>query len=326
MYDRQNQKIDMVYLWCDGNDTSFKKRKDRYLCEELVGPVNEEATGELRFFDNEELKYSLRSLEMYASWINHVYIVTDRQKPKWLNEYYEKVTIVDHSDIMPKEIIPCFNSTVIEYYIPYIQNLSEKFLYGNDDMFFARETYPTDFFNNERPIVRVKQIPKGQVNDKRKSAYDYYGTILNALDLLNIAYGKNIAYELHHNIDAYRKTLLLDAIKRFKKNLGQCVRNRFRKANDIQRILFNLDMVYSGNADLKIISKPNYLLNKIMLRPVSCESIYETENSNKIEKHIRRYNPKFFCINSDVSCSVEEKIKVKEFLEKLYPVPSRFEL
>ena len=36
------------------------------------------AISEVRFFDNEELKYFLRTLEKNALWINHVGIVTDR--------------------------------------------------------------------------------------------------------------------------------------------------------------------------------------------------------------------------------------------------------
>lgn len=112
-----DDKIDMVYLWCDGNETAFKKRKQQYVkLEDNSEQENIEAVGNLRFYDNEELKYSLRSLELYAPWINHVYIVTDRQVPKWLNTDYEKVTVVDHSEIMSQECIPCFNSAVIEFF------------------------------------------------------------------------------------------------------------------------------------------------------------------------------------------------------------------
>lgn len=135
-------KIDMVYLWCDGNDPDFKKRKSQFLVKDSN---DEEVVGDKRFFDNEELKYSLRSLEKNVPWINHVYIVTDRQIPKWLNLNYFKVTVVDHSEIMPNEIIPCFNSSVIEYFIANIPNLSEKFLYACDDMFFGKELPPRKF-------------------------------------------------------------------------------------------------------------------------------------------------------------------------------------
>lgn len=120
------QPIDIVYCWCDGNDPAFKARKNLYLREEK-NEHDEESIGNHRFVDNEELKYSLRSLEMYAPWINHVYIVTDRQIPKWLNCSNERVSIIDHSEIMPKDIIPCFNATVIEKFLINIPDLSEYF-------------------------------------------------------------------------------------------------------------------------------------------------------------------------------------------------------
>ena len=110
---------------------------------------------------------------MYAPWINHVYIVTDRQVPKWLNTEYEKVTVVDHSEIMPKECIPCFNSAVIEYFLPFIPKLSEKFLYGNDDLFLGKKVYPEDFFVGDKPVVRVKAIRRKKLMVYRGTKYNY---------------------------------------------------------------------------------------------------------------------------------------------------------
>ena len=49
-----------------------------------------------RFEDNEELRYSLRSIERFAPWVRHVYIVTNGQIPHWLNLEYPRVSIVTH--------------------------------------------------------------------------------------------------------------------------------------------------------------------------------------------------------------------------------------
>lgn len=322
-----DDKIDMVYLWCDGNETAFKKRKQQYLkLEDNSEQENIEAVGNLRFYDNEELKYSLRSLELYAPWINHVYIVTDRQVPKWLNTDYEKVTVVDHSEIMPQECIPCFNSGVIEYFLPFIPNLSEKFLYGNDDTFFGKKVYPEDFFAGDKPIVRVKEIRRKKLLYYHLKEYTYYGTIVNSLELLEKAYGKRLSYELHHNIDAYRKSLFVSTVEKFKDCLSKCVNNRFRNPEDIQRILFNLDMVYTGNAELKIVSDPKpWRLRFNFLKNVEWESLCDADNSAKLHRRIVKYKPKFFCINSGSDATLEEKMKNKQFMESLFPRASKFE-
>ncbi len=49
-----------------------------------------------RFEDNEELRYSLRSIERHAPWVRHVYIVTNGQIPSLLNLYSPRMTIVTH--------------------------------------------------------------------------------------------------------------------------------------------------------------------------------------------------------------------------------------
>ena len=49
-----------------------------------------------RFEDNEELRYSLRSLEQYAPWVRRIFIVTNGQIPHWLNLDNPRVSIVTH--------------------------------------------------------------------------------------------------------------------------------------------------------------------------------------------------------------------------------------
>jgi UDP-N-acetylglucosamine-lysosomal-enzyme len=51
---------------------------------------------ESRFADNQELRYSLRSLEKNAQWIRNVYIVTNGQIPYWLNLENPRVKIITH--------------------------------------------------------------------------------------------------------------------------------------------------------------------------------------------------------------------------------------
>ncbi|WP_367891009.1 hypothetical protein [uncultured Dialister sp.] len=53
-------------------------------------------------------------------------------------------------------LIPCFNSSVIEAYIWRIPSLSEHFLYGNDDMFFYKPLSPDFFFTQGKPIAHLK--------------------------------------------------------------------------------------------------------------------------------------------------------------------------
>lgn len=68
-----------------------------------------------RYRDNDELRYSLRSLKKFAGWIRKVYIVTNGQVPAWLNINHPKIEIVKHSDIfLNKSHLPVFSSPAIE--------------------------------------------------------------------------------------------------------------------------------------------------------------------------------------------------------------------
>lgn len=310
-------KIDMVYLWCDGNDPEFKKRRNHYLGNVVI--EDEKIVGEMRFFDNDELKYSLRSLEKYAPWINHVYIVTDRQVPKWLNTDYEKVTLVDHSEIMPKEIIPVFNSVIIEYFLANIPNLSEKFLYGNDDMFFGNDISPSYFFHGDRPIVRLR---KSKSLPHKKDIISKSTRV--AMNLLQGTYNRIGWYRLHHNIDAYLKSSFKDTLNRYHDTFASTYGNRFRTEHDVHRIIFGLDAVYTDKADLEIIKPPNVWERKVLslFKKVTWESLIGTEGE-QTRQNILKYKPKMFCINSKVDSS--ERENSRRFLETLFPHPSKFE-
>nr|XP_031827521.1 N-acetylglucosamine-1-phosphotransferase subunits alpha/beta isoform X2 [Nomia melanderi] len=98
------------------------------------------------FSDKDELRYSLRSLEMYAPWVRHVYIVTNGQIPSWLDMDNPRVTLVTHEDIfLNKSDLPTFSSPAIESHIHRIPGISDKFLYFNDDVMLGAEVWPEDF-------------------------------------------------------------------------------------------------------------------------------------------------------------------------------------
>ena len=149
--------IDLVYLWVDGNDPVWLTKKNEFLPADRQ--VDPQVAGECRYVENDELRYSLRSVEKYAPWIRRVYIVTDDQTPAWLDTSNPRVRVVSHREIMPAEILPVFSSTVIEWFLPYIPDLAEHFLYANDDMFFNRPLEVSDFYDYDRcPLVWASRL------------------------------------------------------------------------------------------------------------------------------------------------------------------------
>lgn len=326
-----NFPIDMIYLWCDGSDPSFQKRKRKYLNE--GEEVNNLSTGDIRFFDNGELMYSLRSLEINAPWINHVYIVTDRQIPSWLNTSYSKVSIVDHSSIMPSQNIPCFNSSVIERYIAFIPGLSEYFLYGNDDTFFGEYVTPSFFFLGNKPIVRMNYFENDSKEytyediDKLRGSVSFWGeTVLNAWRLLFNEYNikKQVLLEPHHNIDAFKKSDYIRSFKHYQKYLELSM-NRFREKTDIQRLLFSMDSVYRNRAILSIQNHYSKIRKYLFwIKPLNLDGYYIQDKKRSLLA-LNFIHPKLFCINNSDKTVASHKIWEKRFLEKRFPNKSFFE-
>ena len=58
--------IDLVYLWVDGNDPAWQAKRNAFIGNtDENSPINCKG----RYANNDELKYSLRSVEMYAPLI-----------------------------------------------------------------------------------------------------------------------------------------------------------------------------------------------------------------------------------------------------------------
>uniref|UniRef100_A0A673TJR0 N-acetylglucosamine-1-phosphotransferase subunits alpha/beta n=1 Tax=Suricata suricatta TaxID=37032 RepID=A0A673TJR0_SURSU len=104
-----------------------------------------------RFEDNEELRYSLRSVERHAPWVRNIFIVTNGQIPSWLNLDNPRVTIVTHQDVFRNlSHLPTFSSPAIESHIHRIEGLSQKFIYLNDDVMFGKDVWPDDFYSHSK--------------------------------------------------------------------------------------------------------------------------------------------------------------------------------
>jgi len=118
-----------------------------FLILQLPNILEDDRVSALRFTDNEELRYSLRSLETFAPWVRHVYLVTNGQIPYWLNVDSDKLTVVTHHEIFQNtSVLPTFSSPAIESNLHRIPGLSSKFLYLNDDVFLGSPVWPSDFF------------------------------------------------------------------------------------------------------------------------------------------------------------------------------------
>lgn len=304
--------IDLVYLWVDDNDKEWKFKKDSFLNK----PVDKEASDECRFKNNDELKYSLRSVLKNANWINKIFIVTDGQAPSWLDINNPKIRIVDHSEIIPKDKLPVFNSCVIENCIPFIPELSENFLLANDDTFFWNSVSEEFFFLDGKPICRMNAKIK---NKEYKHLYGH--SIFKAYSLIKETFGKSVPYFSHHNIDAYCKSHYLECMKVFQSEFNETLNHRFRDFNDIQRIIVSYYAIIQEKAIMRNVNV-NWLLKLLSLK-TSESQYFNLKKSTR--SNIQKSKAKLLCINDCRKTTDLDREFMKSLLEKRFPEKSEFE-
>lgn len=150
--------VDVVYTWVDCSDEKWaaKKRMSYRDFRLQRGEREYEVTvaNDDRFSSQlDELRYSMESVAKYMPWVRKIFVVTDDQKPEWLDEVREQyrldLTVVDHKTIFPQPhhaYLPTFNSVAIETCLHRIPGLSECYVYMNDDLFVCAPVKKSDFF------------------------------------------------------------------------------------------------------------------------------------------------------------------------------------
>ena len=149
------EKIDFVLPWLNDEDPHWRIEKKRW--EEMTlgqSSSAEDANGFFRYrSDTEMLRYWFRSIETFAPWVNRIHFVTCGQKPVWLNENHHKLNIVNHVDFIPNDYLPTFNANTIEMHFHRIPNLSDRFVYFNDDTFLLRPVEASFYFKGGMPVL-----------------------------------------------------------------------------------------------------------------------------------------------------------------------------
>jgi len=293
-------KIDLVYCWVDKEDPEYIKRHNKQIIKRDKY-INNGGDNQL-----DELKYSLRSVEKYMPWINNIYIVTDKQTPKWINTNNKKIHIVDQATILPNPNKPCFNTSALEASFYKIKGLSEYFLLASDD-YFVNKPISEDFFFDKSGKPYYSVIKPIWVSKDAK----YFCEILvpNAVVDKKIP---NVKFMLQHthNFVGQKKSQWKYMVEesRFNECFLATRNNTYRNFYDISRHLVNYYFAKNGGS---ILRKTSWLKEMC----VEWNSLF----------CIKLFRPTLFCINDSASNKEKGRKKISKFLNKKFPNKSSFE-
>ena len=311
--------VDVVYTWVDGADPLHAAKRAAHH-PPGVHPKRESG-GIALFRDNQELRYSLRSLEKYAPWVRRVFIVTDNQTPNWLDSSHSKIQMVKHSDIIPHDCLPTFNSHVIEAYLHRIHELGEQYIYFNDDFFLGAPCTPGDFFTlNGMPRLFLdwrRSRLHGYLRPATPHAWSYNNTRAY-LQKRGMSPGHLLSAHVPHPQTRQNAS---EGYAFFEEGIRAFRENKFR-----------------GNNEMAFYCHALCLWTYINKRAVPCDVPFYYVNTKRIDRHAwyadilkekdSGFTPLFFCLNDVGQARViigDWHKEQAEFLETFFPYPSSFE-
>ncbi len=331
-----SQEIDFVITWVDGGDENWRREKAKY------SPNRELVDGEERYRDWNILKYWFRGVEKYAPWVRKIHFITWGHLPSWLDTSNPKLHIVKHQDYMPQDILPVFDSNVIEIHMHKIEDLSEHFVYFNDDMFLTKSVKPEDFFCQGKPcdmlafqpvvanpanpnmshvylnnsLVLSKYFEKRE-NVKKQSGNYFkigYPPLYFFYNILEMVFPLYTGFYTVHGPASFCKSTFEELWEKEEALLTTMSHNRFRGDNDISQYLFREWQKLSGNFHAKNIQKDfcYFELGK---------------NIDQLQKIIGKQKKKVVCINDgqvkgDIS---QMKKELQNAFEQILSEKSGFE-
>ncbi len=257
-------EVDAVITWVDGSDPAIETQRNHFLSNAAT-VLHNNGINPHRWACSDELSFCLRSIANNAPWVRRVWIVTDSQIPDLAGlpqDFVAKITIIDHRDIFAgfEASLPTFNSLAIETMLWRIPELSEHFLYFNDDVFLTAPVEINDFFAVNGPVLRGKWEDYSTLIDCDESRNDasllhHYNQIRSAE---MIGYGADHVFASAHVVHPMQRSVMADLFEHYR---DQCIRNagfRFRSTTQfLPQSLHNHACLAAGNA--AILDTVDYL-------------------------------------------------------------------
>lgn len=339
-----DEPVDFLVTWVDGADPEWRAEREKYQRE--IGIFKEHKdNGEERYRDWGTFRYWFRAVEKYAPWVRHVYLITSGQVPEWLNLESPKLKFVKHSDYIPKEYLPTFNANVIEMNFHRIKDLSEHFVYFNDDLFLMKPSKPEDFFRGGKPNTTAIAIPLRNRNNGAFSHMNF--TVLGAINsrfsgrmveivnknpelwfnqeydiqqiktMYSIMYNRLLGMCYPHLCAPFRKSTFRKMWEEFPELMHETSTHRFRTAQDVQDQIVTLWEIMTGQ------------FNPVRIDHFGRAFYVPMRQLDQIVKAIRENTCLTICVNDSENVSVEDVDTLRETLirelEQKFPEKSSFE-
>jgi hypothetical protein len=307
----------VVYLWVDGEDPEWRRRRQQAEKEYFGAEACRFSNVEGRFRDNDELRYSLRSLMPHLDSFGQIFIITDRQTPCWLAQH-PRISVIDHADLRGMNMEPTYSSKALEAHfdrLPTVQDI----VYLNDDVFLGDGFSLQHLFDSflQKTIVHFeKEEDQDPLHDvSQNSAMHVSHNILKPLFS---------SQHFRHSPMGHAPRYLIRA------DLEEAFDCFPRAAEQARTEIFRESTRPSFTADLY----PRWLLAKgrAIEKPVAHMLLSSGAPliAQQLGELVKNFNQlSFFCINDTLDNTPNSHDVfplIRSTLQQLFPEPSEFEL
>lgn len=304
-------RIDAVWTYVDLNDSNWKLQY-----KEKIG----EKIDEIFYRNYDSLKYSMRSVYKYMSYIKHYYLVlsNESQIPEFLIKYKNnseyKIHFIFHKDIFPKDNqnieLPTFSSNAIESTLAFIPDLSECFIYLNDDLFVGDYLSPGFFVNPFNNKINLFKCPNLIPVESNKMYYKQVSFTNFVFDYYLTKKMRRLNYQ--HVLHFFRKSVLLETYEKFK--IPYSITRQYVQRNIHNIVVYYLFSIY---AEIYNYGQFKYRINS---KYFDLKNFKNYKDNEEI---------KLFCVNDYKEKSIEiynnNILYFKNKMKKIYPEKTPFE-
>ncbi|MAA98216.1 MAG: hypothetical protein CMN86_07950 [Stappia sp.] len=310
--------IDVVYTWVDDSFAGYSDTLQAHADDPRDASPN-------RTRDNlETLRYSLRSLERFAPFVRRVHLLTCRpQVPAWLDTARDDIRVVHHDEIMDPAILPTFSSFAIVSHLSKLPDLSERFLYFEDDMLAFAPLKAADFMTSDgraRMFMRRKHAPvRDKVDPGRSSPWDL--ALATANEALDRAHGKERRNYLAHGPILIDRAVFDDMLETFPREIDATRRARFRADGTIPpEYVYPQHALKTGRAERASLAEVHRMAGYASLENILPWTVFQL-------RRLEWRKPCTITLNDSFGTAPNPRVvaHVRKTLEKWFPTPSRFE-
>lgn len=322
--------IDLVYTWISGNDIEYNRYRDEYKNkrEDFISDIFSAIPSYINYIGSSdgsincnrlsnanEIEYSIKSVRKYIPWIGTIYIIMPKSQ---FNLFPIKndnnIILVAQEEIIEDKYNPSFNSNAIELCFDNIPNLSNIFMYMNDDVIITKPIKFNDMYINGKSTVIFQKF-----FGLKASAYIASILLLNSeKSTLARANLDNDLYEITNEKTHY---LISHAPIIIDKKLYKEIKDIFSN-----KVSITMNNKFRSNDDLVI---PHYIYphyaykkNKAIDSKLSIKECYWTDNEHTnniiINDIMLDNNYSFLLINDERSiCNNNTNIQLRKLLDNI---------